>query len=203
MKVSSLLSVSESAKQASATVLTKQRTQDPFESAGPYGQSKLGEPSPPLPLQLWKAAEIFFVTEVLRSLLSHGFKKEDHEASKMDGARSSSHATVPPATHLHHPLGVSKPALLCTRFAYPEDIEREWKLQHADRIIVMQDNKGEMMEGVEVTDRPLLTEDEQRVLDVYDRLEELQFEIALLKAQGVLSQGKINVNAELHRTYFL
>jgi hypothetical protein len=67
----------------------------------------------------------------------------------------------------------------------------------------MQDNKGERMEGVEVIDRPLLTEDEQRVLDVYDRLEELQFEIALLKAQGVLSQGKINVNAELHRTYFL
>jgi len=67
----------------------------------------------------------------------------------------------------------------------------------------MQDNKREKMEGVEVTDRPLLTEDEQRVLDVYDRLEELQFEIALLKAQGVLSQGKINVNAEPHRTYFL
>ena len=200
MKVSSLLSVSESAKQASATVLTKQRTQDPFESAGPYGQSKLGEPSPPLPLQLSKAAEIFFVTEVLRSLLSHDFKKEDHEASMMDEAPSSSHATVPPATHLHR-WARQKP--LCTRFAYPENIKREWKLQHADRIIVMQDNKGEMMEGVEVTDRPLLTEDEQRVLDVYDRLEELQFEIALLKAQGVLSQGKINVNAELHRTYFL
>jgi hypothetical protein len=67
----------------------------------------------------------------------------------------------------------------------------------------MQEYKEEKMEGVEVTNRPLLTDDEQRVLDVYDRLEELQFEIALLKAQGVLSQGKINVNAELYRTYFL
>ena len=53
----------------------------------------------------------------------------------------------------------------------------------------------EEMDGVEMTGAeerspPLLTEDEQRILDVYDRLEELQQEIALLKAQGVLSQGK-------------
>ena len=50
------------------------------------------------------------------------------------------------------------------------------------------------MEGVEITkeatqDPPLLTQDEERILDVYERLEELQLEIALLKAQGVLSQG--------------
>jgi hypothetical protein len=59
----------------------------------------------------------------------------------------------------------------------------------------MQDTQIEEMEGVEVTDAekqslPLLTEEEKRVLDVYDRLEELQLEIALLKAQGVLSQGE-------------
>ena len=52
------------------------------------------------------------------------------------------------------------------------------------------------MEGVETTTEsataspPLLSEEELRVLEVYDRLEELQLEIALLKAQGVLSQGK-------------
>jgi len=112
------LFVSESAKQASAAGLTKQRTQDPFESAGPYGQSKLGEPSPPLPLQLSKAAEIFFVTEVLRSLLSHDFKKEDHEAFKMDGAE------VRHTPQFHQPhistirlLGASKPALHAVRIS--------------------------------------------------------------------------------------
>lgn len=50
------------------------------------------------------------------------------------------------------------------------------------------------MEGVEFTSAevpqtPLLSEDEKRVLEIYDRLEELQLEVALLKAQGVLSQG--------------
>ena len=53
----------------------------------------------------------------------------------------------------------------------------------------------EEMEGVEGTnpttsDPQLMTEDEKRVLELYDRLEELQFEIALLKAQGLLSPGK-------------
>jgi len=57
----------------------------------------------------------------------------------------------------------------------------------------MQGTQVEEMEGVEMTDAekqspPLLTEEEKRVLDVYDLLEELQLEIALLKAQGVLSQ---------------
>ncbi|KAI9050885.1 hypothetical protein LZ554_005002 [Drepanopeziza brunnea f. sp. 'monogermtubi'] len=51
----------------------------------------------------------------------------------------------------------------------------------------------EKMEGVETTEKetpipPLLNEDERRILDVYDRLEELQLEIALLQAQGVLSK---------------
>lgn len=51
------------------------------------------------------------------------------------------------------------------------------------------------MEGVEETNadaggHPLMTADEKRVLELYDRLEELQLEIALLKAQGVLSQGR-------------
>jgi len=50
------------------------------------------------------------------------------------------------------------------------------------------------MEGVEATGGPqlappLMTEQEKRILEVYDRLEELQLEIALLKAQGILSQG--------------
>ena len=49
------------------------------------------------------------------------------------------------------------------------------------------------MEGVEVTTKtPLLTEQEIRLLEVYGRLEALQLEIALLKAQGVLSQGKFD-----------
>ena len=51
------------------------------------------------------------------------------------------------------------------------------------------------MEGVEATGgaqqsaQPLLTEQETRILEVYERLEELQLEIALLKAQGILSKG--------------
>jgi len=54
----------------------------------------------------------------------------------------------------------------------------------------------EEMEGVEIAGAekqspPLLTEDEKRILEVYDRLEELQLEIALLKAQGVLSLGEL------------
>ncbi|KAH8789301.1 centromere protein H (CENP-H)-domain-containing protein [Hyaloscypha finlandica] len=53
----------------------------------------------------------------------------------------------------------------------------------------------EEMEGVELTGMekqspPLLTEDEKRILDVYDRLEELQLDIAHLKALGVLSQDE-------------
>ena len=53
------------------------------------------------------------------------------------------------------------------------------------------------MQGVELagTDQqspPLLTQDEKRILDVYDRLEELQLDIAHLKALGVLSQGEFS-----------
>jgi hypothetical protein len=51
--------------------------------------------------------------------------------------------------------------------------------------------QDDAMEGVEPTSViPLMTEDEKRILEVYDRLEELQLEIALLKTQGVLSHGK-------------
>jgi hypothetical protein len=60
----------------------------------------------------------------------------------------------------------------------------------------MAEDRLERMDGLEASGpddgqgRPLFTEDEERILRVYDRLEELQFEIALLKANGVLSQGK-------------
>jgi hypothetical protein len=57
----------------------------------------------------------------------------------------------------------------------------------------MQEDQVEEMEGVERTNPesspPLMTADEKRALELYDRLEELQLEIALLKTQGVLSQG--------------
>jgi ribose 5-phosphate isomerase len=55
----------------------------------------------------------------------------------------------------------------------------------------------EEIEEVEVIDaekqcHPVLTDQEKGILDVYDRLEELQLEIALLRAQGVLSQGGLS-----------
>jgi len=63
------------------------------------------------------------------------------------------------------------------------------------------DGQVEEMEGVEITTpgptQPLFTEQERRILDVYDRLEELQLEIALLKARGVLSQGTIHLTCIL------
>ncbi|PQE11162.1 Centromere Cenp-H protein [Rutstroemia sp. NJR-2017a BVV2] len=47
------------------------------------------------------------------------------------------------------------------------------------------------MEGIELTgsanESPPLTDQEQRILDMYDKLEELQFEVALLRAQAFLS----------------
>ncbi|KAF7951108.1 uncharacterized protein EAE97_002659 [Botrytis byssoidea] len=50
---------------------------------------------------------------------------------------------------------------------------------------------AESMDGVEMTgpanDIPPLSDQEKRILEVYDKLEELQVEIALLKAQGVIS----------------
>jgi len=58
---------------------------------------------------------------------------------------------------------------------------------------MVRDDLAEEMEGVEITTsepkHPLFTEQERRILEMYDRLEELQLEIALLKARGVLSQG--------------
>jgi hypothetical protein len=63
---------------------------------------------------------------------------------------------------------------------------------------IMSRPQAEEMEGVEMTSTekqipPLLTEEEKRILNVYDRLEELQLDIALLKAQGVLSQGELSL----------
>lgn len=60
----------------------------------------------------------------------------------------------------------------------------------------MADNGSQNAADVEMSDvqsPPLMTEDEKRVLEVYDRLEQLQLEIALLKAQGVLSQGESSI----------
>ena len=59
----------------------------------------------------------------------------------------------------------------------------------------MQDSSSvDVMEGVEATGTdvdspPLMTEQERRILEMYDRLEELQLEIALLRARGILSRG--------------
>ncbi|KAF8865477.1 hypothetical protein BDZ45DRAFT_413755 [Acephala macrosclerotiorum] len=58
------------------------------------------------------------------------------------------------------------------------------------------DKSQDGMEGVEFTSAevpqaPLLSEDEKRVLEIYDRLEELQLEVALLKAQGILPQEEL------------
>lgn len=66
-----------------------------------------------------------------------------------------------------------------------------------------QSNQRDEMEGVEVTRHenatpPLLSEQEKRILEVYDRMEELQLEIALLKAQGVLSQGTSFLRVTVH-----
>jgi hypothetical protein len=65
----------------------------------------------------------------------------------------------------------------------------------------MQGSQVEEMDGVEMMDvekqsPPLLTNQEKRILDVYDRLEELQLEITLLKAQGVLSQGELPLSVK-------
>lgn len=54
------------------------------------------------------------------------------------------------------------------------------------------DSQPDNMEGIEMTNAqpenvPLMTDQEAKVLELYDRAEELQLEIALLKAQGVLS----------------
>ncbi|TAQ88524.1 hypothetical protein B7494_g3171 [Chlorociboria aeruginascens] len=54
---------------------------------------------------------------------------------------------------------------------------------------------GEEMDGVETTGsgkvETIITPDERRVLDLYSKLEELQFEIERLKANGVLSRDQI------------
>jgi hypothetical protein len=66
--------------------------------------------------------------------------------------------------------------------------ERCWQSE-----VIMDDSQPDRMDGIEVSmteNTPLFTEQESRILELYDRLEELQLEIALLKAQGVLSQGE-------------
>ena len=64
------------------------------------------------------------------------------------------------------------------------------------------DDQVEEMEGVEITTsepkHPLFTEQERRILNVYDRIEELQLEITLLRARGVLSQGMDYLHLCLH-----
>ncbi|KUJ07924.1 uncharacterized protein LY89DRAFT_659514 [Mollisia scopiformis] len=63
------------------------------------------------------------------------------------------------------------------------------------------DRHENAMEGVELTTvQPskvaILSDEEKRVLEIYDRLEELQLEVALLKAQGVLLQDIPRVVSE-------
>lgn len=61
-------------------------------------------------------------------------------------------------------------------------------------ISMMENSSADVMEGIESTttsiENPLMTARETTVLELYDRLEELQLEIALLRAQGVISQRK-------------
>jgi len=61
----------------------------------------------------------------------------------------------------------------------------------------------ESMDGVEMTgiasDIPPLSEQEKRILEVYDKLEELQVEIALLKAQGVISSEGPSLHTDLRK----
>ena len=56
-------------------------------------------------------------------------------------------------------------------------------------------DRVDAMEGVEKSqdevEQPLFTAQERRVLDLYERMEELQLNIALLKSQVTLSQGKV------------
>jgi hypothetical protein len=97
--------------------------------------------------------------------------------------------------HIHQPhseINISTRLLSEGNIPHVEESFQSFLLVKSVRMSI---NKGDEMEGVETSqeirqNQPLLTEEEKRVLDVYDRLEELQQEIALLKAQGVLSQGK-------------
>ena len=61
----------------------------------------------------------------------------------------------------------------------------------------------ESMDGVEMTgpanNIPPLSEQEKRILEVYDKLEELQVEIALLKAQGVISSEGPSLHTDLRK----
>ncbi|KAG9248707.1 centromere protein H (CENP-H)-domain-containing protein [Calycina marina] len=50
--------------------------------------------------------------------------------------------------------------------------------------------QGVMATAEHASTEPLMTDQERRILEVYGRLEELQLEIALLKAQGILPKGK-------------
>jgi hypothetical protein len=90
----------------------------------------------------------------------------------------------------------TRPSLDVTRLGNHRKGFSEDQVLERDIREVMSRSLVEEMEGVELTSMekqspPLLTEDEKRILDVYDRLEELQLDIAHLKAQGVLSQGEL------------
>jgi hypothetical protein len=90
----------------------------------------------------------------------------------------------------------TRPSLNVTRLGNHRKGSSEDQVLERDLREVMSRSLVEEMEGVELTGMekqspPLLTEDEKRILDVYDRLEELRLDIALLKAQGVLSQGEL------------
>jgi hypothetical protein len=90
----------------------------------------------------------------------------------------------------------TRPSLNVTRLENHRKGSSEDQVLERDLREVVSRSLVEEMEGVELTGMekqspPLLTEDEKRILDVYDRLEELRLDIALLKAQGVLSQGEL------------
>lgn len=77
------------------------------------------------------------------------------------------------------------------------DVKNIIELQRISDLCVKMSRREilESMEGVEMTgpakDTPPLSDQEKRILEVYDKLEELQFEIALLKAHGIISEGRM------------
>jgi hypothetical protein len=77
------------------------------------------------------------------------------------------------------------------RKGFSEDQVLEPDLREVKSRSQVEEMEGVELTGMEKQSPPLLTEDEKRILDVYDRLEELQLDIAHLKAQGVLSQGEL------------
>jgi hypothetical protein len=115
---------------------------------------------------------------------------EPHDEEISASVTSSSHNFQPHAflAKPHSELRVKPRSILNACVA------EEKFLIHVHKRNNMQDGLVEEMEGVEATGMdvdspPLMTEQERRILEVYDRQEELQLEIALLKVRGILSQG--------------